>query len=104
MSCCTATSAGSLSALTRLVGIGSIHVTSGSVFRLDSTGSCAGPKSIGRARRERLFSMSRQTLVAIRYSHERSAARPSKRSKPRHARRNVSWTASSASNGEPSIR
>ena len=59
-------SAGSVSAVTRLVGIGSIQVTSGSVFRLDSTGSHAGPKSIGRARLERLFSMSMHTFVAIR--------------------------------------
>ena len=57
-----------------------------------------------RARRERPFSMSRHTFVAMRYSHDRNAARPSKRSNPFQARRNVSWTASSASNGEPSIR
>ena len=52
--------------LIRLIGIGSIHVTSGSMFRFAGSGVAAGPKSIGRARRERLFSMSRQTLVAIR--------------------------------------
>ena len=38
----------------------------------------AGPRSMARARRWRPRSMSRQTLVAIRYSHERSAERPSK--------------------------
>ena len=64
----------------------------------------AGPRSIGRARRWRPLSMSRQTLVAIRYSHDRRAARPSKRSMLRHARTIVSWTASSASKLEPSIR
>jgi len=48
--------------------------------------------------------MSRQTFVAIRYSHDRRAARPSKRSIAFHARTSVSWTASSASNVEPSIR
>jgi hypothetical protein len=48
--------------------------------------------------------MSRHTLVAIRYSHDRSEARPSKRVKPRHARTIVSCTASSASNAEPSMR
>ena len=48
-----------------LVGIGSSQLTSGT-FRLDSTGSAAPPKSIGRARRERPFSMSRHTFVAIR--------------------------------------
>ncbi len=87
-----------------LCGIGSIHVTSGRVFRFDMTGSTDGPRSIGRARRSRPFSMSRQTLVAIRYSQERSAERPSNRSMLRQARISVSWTASSASNGEPSMR
>ena len=48
------------------VGIGWIHVTSGSVFRFDTIGSRAGPRSIGRARRSRPSSMSRHTLVAIR--------------------------------------
>ncbi len=47
---------------------------------------------------------SRQTLVAILYSHARNAAEPSKVSRARHARRNVSCTASSASSKEPSIR
>jgi len=48
--------------------------------------------------------MSRQTFVAIRYNHDLSADRASKRSMFRHARSSVSWTASSASNVEPSIR
>jgi hypothetical protein len=60
--------------------------------------------SIGSARRRRPFSMSKHTLLAIRYSQDRSAERPSNRSKPRQARTNVSCTASSASNPEPSIR
>jgi hypothetical protein len=47
--------------------------------------------------------MSKHTFVAIRYSHERNAERPSKRSYARHARMNVSCTASSAS-AEPSMR
>ena len=64
----------------------------------------AGARSIGRARRSFPLSMSRHTLVAIRYSHERSPDRPSKRSKPRQARSSVSCTASSASNADPSIR
>ena len=41
-------------------------VASGRVCRLLSTGSWAGPRSIGRARRSRPLSMSRQTFVAIR--------------------------------------
>ena len=60
--------------------------------------------SIGRARRCRPSSMSKQTLVAILYSHERSDERPSNRSAAFQARTSVSCTASSASNAEPSIR
>jgi hypothetical protein len=48
--------------------------------------------------------MSRQTLVAIRYNHDRRLERPSKRSPARHARTIVSCTASSASKADPSIR
>jgi hypothetical protein len=64
----------------------------------------AGPRSMGSARFLRPFSMSKQTLVAMRYSHDRSCDRPSNRSYARHARIIVSCTASSASAGEPSIR
>jgi len=99
----SATLAGS-SGSSRPSGIGSIHVTSGRISPIGPLGERASPRSIGRARRSRPLSMSRHTFVAIRYSHERSAARPSKRSSARHARSSVSWTASSASNGEPSIR
>ena len=60
--------------------------------------------SMGSSRRLRPLSASRQTLVAMRYSHDRIAERPSNRSNERHARSNVSWTASSASNAEPSMR
>ena len=63
-----------------------------------------GPSSIGRARRWLARSMSRHTLVAMRYSHERRLERPSKVSYFRHARTMVSCTASSASKPEPSIR
>ena len=63
----------------------------------------AGPKSIGRALRLHPSSIVRHTFVAIRYSHDDSAARPSKRSMLRHAR-SIVWTASSASNAEPIIR
>jgi hypothetical protein len=48
--------------------------------------------------------MSRQTLVAIRYSQDRTAERPSKLSAFFQARTIVSWTASSASKAEPSMR
>ena len=57
---------GRLRRATRLSGSGWIQVASGSVFRFASVGSRAGPRSIGRARRSRPFSMSKQTLVAIR--------------------------------------
>jgi hypothetical protein len=50
----------------------------------------ADPKSIGIARRLRPSSIVIQTFVAILYSHDRSAARPSNLSKLRHARKNVS--------------
>ena len=63
-----------------------------------------GPRSIGRARRCGLRTMSTHTLLAMRYSHDRSDDRPSKRSIARQARIIVSWTASSASEPEPSIR
>ena len=47
----------------------------------------------------------RQALVAIRYSHVRSEARSrSNRPDARQARSNVSWTRSSASCTEPSMR
>jgi hypothetical protein len=59
---------------------------------------------MGSARRCRPESWSRQTFVAIRYSHDRSAERPSKSARPRQARTIVSCTASSASKEEPSIR
>ena len=60
--------------------------------------------SMGRARRWLPRSMSRHTLVAMRYSQDRNADRPSKESSARHARIIVSWTASSASKPEPSMR
>ena len=48
--------------------------------------------------------MWKHPLLAMRYSHDFRAARASRRSAPRHARTMVSWTASSASDPEPSIR
>jgi hypothetical protein len=99
-----ASSAGSPSSgSTRLSGIGSSQVASGCVVSGLSMPP-AGPKSIGRARRWRPSSIVRQTFVAMRYSQDESAARPSKRSRLRHARSIVSCTASSASNAEPSMR
>ena len=61
-------------------GIGWIQSTSGSVCRFDSIGSQRGPRSIGSARRLRPLSMSKHTFVAMRYSQDRSADRPSNRS------------------------
>lgn len=71
------------------------------------SGAAAGvgdDRSIGRARRWAAGAMSRQTLVAIRYSQVRSAERPWNPSNLDHARTMVSCTASSASKAEPSIR
>ena len=62
----TATSAGSPSGTTRPSGAGCTQVASERTFRWAGSGSTAGPRSIGRARRSLPFSMSRQTLVAIR--------------------------------------
>jgi len=63
-----------------------------------------GPRSIGRARRWGLRSMSMQTLLAMRYSQERIEERPSKLSMARQACIIVSCTASSASEPAPSMR
>ena len=93
---CSASSSG--------VGSGVIQVTSGSSARFSNSGSCAGPRSIGLARRSRPASASKQTFVAIRYSHDLSPERPSNRSSDRQARTIVSCTASSASKAEPSMR
>lgn len=75
--------------------------------RVPGSGPSALPgeaRSIGRARRPVPPRMSRHALVAMRYSQERRLERPSKRSYARQARTIVSWTASSASKAEPSIR
>ena len=105
VSCSTTRPAGSASAGTGpSPGNGSTQAESGSVATgsvLDGTGV---DRSMGMARRLRLRSMSRQTLVAIRYSHERSADRPSNRSNACQARTMASCTASSASCADPSIR
>ena len=86
-------------------GIGVTQMSSAGLGRSsDSTGGDDGPRSIGSARRFSPRSASRHTLVAIRYSHDRSEERASNRSAPRQARSIVSCTASSASNAEPSIR
>ena len=79
-------------------GLGQDAGRAGRRPRRTGPGPSAGPGA-GRPR-----SMSRQTLVAMRYSQERRADRPSKRSKFRHARTMVSCTASSASKAEPSMR
>ena len=101
----TATSAGSPPVGTaRASGIGSSQVASVSGAGSGVSALWGPLRSIGRARRWLALFMFRQTFVAIRYSHERNAARPSNASSPRHARTNVSWTASSASNVDPSIR
>ena len=76
----------------RVVGAGAPH------------GLAAGPQIHRAGAPLVLRSMSRQTLVAIRYSHARNVDRPSKVSRRRQARRNVSCTVSSASSNDPSIR
>jgi hypothetical protein len=101
----SATSAGSpFDGTSRLSGIGRIQVASGRTSPSGESADFGGARSIGRARRSVPSSMSRQTFVAIRYNHDRTDERPSKLSKLFHARSRVSWTASSASNADPSIR
>lgn len=101
----TAVSAGSPArASTRSSGTGPIQVVPGSPVPIGLPALDGETRSIGRARRLLPLRRSRQTLVAMRWSQERREAWPSKRSWPRQARTMVSWTASSASNAEPSIR
>ena len=88
----------------RSSAIGCTHRDSGIWDPSVVSAELGGPRSTGRARRWLLRSMSRQTLVAIRYSQDRTAERPSKLSAFCQARTIVSWTASSASKAEPSIR
>jgi len=86
-------------------GIGSTQVRSlrgGGIWApFARVGGCS---SIGTVRRLRLRSMSMHTFVAIRCSQVRSDERPSNLPNSLKARTIVSCTASSASNGEPSIR
>ena len=75
----TACSAGSASAgTTRPSGIGSIQVVSGSGGASGPSAVPGAERSIGSARRFRAPSASKQTLLAMRYSHDRRAERPSK--------------------------
>lgn len=55
-------------------------------------------------RRELRRTMSKHTFVAMRFSHERNNEPPSKLSRLRRARRNVSWPSCSASSKETIIR
>ena len=101
----TASSPGSPpSGSARPSGIGSIQNASERVPPRGTSALDGDPRSIGRARRWRALSMSRHTLVAMRYSQERTEDRPSKRSNAFHALTRVSWAASSASKADPSIR
>ncbi len=86
-------------------GYGCNQLTSGSgAGSWATTGAAAGTTCGGRTRRELWARAFRQALVAIRYSHARKLDRPWKLVRLRQARRNVSWTRSSASSKEPSIR
>jgi len=100
----TACSAGSSLARARASGIGSTHIDEASGSPSGPSTVPGSPMSTGRARRLAARSMSKHTLEAIRYSQVRTLERPSKRSNAFHARVRVSWTASSASKEEPSIR
>ena len=102
----TAMAAGSSAGpVTSASGIGLSQLTSGPAATGAPAGSSLGaPRPEGSARRPRCSSAVRQALVAIRYSQTRSDERPSNPACDRQARRKVSWTRSSASSSEPSIR
>ena len=63
-----------------------------------------GPWSTESIRGGRRAISRRQALVLTRYSHARSEVRPSNPAMPRQAPSNDSWSVSSASCTEPSIR
>jgi len=70
-----------------------------------AAGSSEGnPISTGSARRDRLLMAFRQVVVAILYNQVPTALHPSNAASPRQPFTRVSWTASSASCIEPSIR
>ncbi len=74
----TAASAGSSTVgSTRASGIGSSQVLSGRGVSAAWASGVDSVRSMGRARLLPAVSMSRQTFVAMRYSHERSEDRPS---------------------------
>ena len=83
---------------------GSTQVVSGRGAPTGVSAVPTSPRSTGRARRFRPSIWSRQTLVAIRKSHDFIAAGSTSVSARFQARTIVSWVASSASNPDPSIR
>lgn len=87
-------------------GIGSIQCSRGRWESCISAVTAVGLGSTSNARylRSRPVSMSRHTLVAMRYSHVPSEDRSPNPSRFRHARKIASCTASSASTTEPSMR
>ena len=95
--------AGSPSGTTRPSGIGSIHVTRAASrgSRRPARGTARDPWAARAASAPRACRNTRSWRC--RYSQERSAERPSNFSYARHARMNVSCTASSASS-DPSMR
>jgi hypothetical protein len=76
----SATSAGSsVAGRARPSGMGWIHLLSGRRGPASESPDDDAARSMGNARRCRPCSMSRHTLVAMRYSHDRKADRPSNR-------------------------
>jgi NAD(P)-dependent dehydrogenase (short-subunit alcohol dehydrogenase family) len=62
------------------------------IVAIDGPGPTGAPGGAGTARRALWRSVSRQALVAIRYSQVRGLAWSWKSSRERQARRNTSWT------------
>ena len=71
-------------------GYGSSQTGSVTAAPRSSPWPAAGPKSTGSSRRDRCLVMSREALVTMEYSHERTELRPSNPASPRHARSSAS--------------
>ena len=88
-----------------LSGYGSSHVTSPVQQRICSAGvRRLGRRLCGNSRRDRRSSRSSDRSSRSRTATRATSTCPRKVSRRRQARRNVSWTTSSASSAEPSIR
>ena len=70
----------------------------------DRVGVMAEGRILQLGKPDELVAAPSDAFVATRYSHVRTELRPSKRGSARQARSSASWSASSASSTDPSIR